>query len=252
MTAQQVLKITSSIDLRSHCYTSASWLSYFHGNRRAAADLQVPDKIDLPAGLHESLVASLQRFQVGESGDGQFLKKYAATANDPVYEQCIDLFVKEAQGHAGMLAQIIKSMDGSLLKDHWSASAFVTLRRMFGLKTEVFVLLIAEIIGKTFYKTLADRIDNKTLKDAFSLLVIDEIFHLEFHCSFMQGQTKEFSALARKAVYYLWFALFYAASLVFILDHGRVFKAINVSRKAFLEDCTNTFKRTATKVLAAE
>ncbi len=250
MSAQQVLKITSSIDLRSHTYTSASWLSYFHGNKSAAAEIIFPEKIILPAELRQSLVASLQRFQIGESGDGQHLKKYAAAANDPVYEQCIDLFVKENQSHAGMLAQIIKSMDGSLLAGHWSQRAFVILRRMFGLKTEVFVLMIAEIIGKCFYKSLADRIDNKILKDAFSLIVIDEIFHLEFHCSFMGEQTRHYSPLFRRVLSYLWFALFYGAALVFILDHSRVFQAIKVSRSDFLDQCTSTFKRTSSKVLS--
>jgi len=249
MSAQQVLKITSSIDLRSHTYTSSSWLSYFHGNKSGASEILFPEKIVLPSELQQSLLASLQRFQIGESGDGQHLKKYAAAVNDPVYEQCIDLFVKENQSHAGMLAQIIKSMDGSLLAGHWSERAFVMLRRMFGLKTEVFVLMIAEVIGKCFYKNLADHIDNKTLKEAFSLIVIDEIFHLEFHCSFMSEQTRQYSAVFRQVLSYLWFALFYAAALVFIFDHGRVFQAIKVSRSAFLSQCTSTFKRTASKVL---
>ena len=129
----------------------------------------------------------MQRFQIGESGNGTHLRKYATTTKDPTYEQCIDLFVREEQGHARLLAQLIKSLEGTVLTRHWSELAFVALRRMLGLKTEVFVLLIAEIIGKCFYKACADRLQNKTMKDVFSAIVMDEIFHLEFHCHATAG-----------------------------------------------------------------
>jgi hypothetical protein len=168
---------------------------------------------------------------------------------DPIHEQCIDLFIKEEQGHALVLAQMIKSMDGTLLSWHWSDLAFVAVRRMFGLKTEVFMLLIAETVGKCFYKACADHLKNKTLRDTFSLLVMDQIFHLEFHCSFLDQQMLQYPPAFRQAVYYLWTALFYAACLLFIADHWSALNALNVSPKIFLQDCSSTFHRAADRIL---
>jgi len=251
MTAQQLVNTGSSQGVASGSFSSAHWLSYFQGNKTTKVDIiNWPDKVVVPPALGPSLVRSLQRFQIGESGNGTHLRKYATTTKDPTYEQCIDLFVREEQGHARLLAQLIKSLEGTVLTRHWSELAFVALRRMLGLKTEVFVLLIAEIIGKCFYKACADRLQNKTMKDVFSAIVMDEIFHLEFHCSFMNTQMLRYPAATRQLVFYAWTALFYAACLVFIADHQPALRALNVSPKAFLHDCSSTFYRAADRTLS--
>src|SRR5262249_4075085 len=89
--------------------------------------------------LRGPLINSLQRFQIGETGEGKHLRKHARTLNDPMYEECIDLFIKEEQFHARVLAQMIQSLDGTLLTWHWTDLAFIGLRRVMHLKTEVFI-----------------------------------------------------------------------------------------------------------------
>jgi rubrerythrin len=230
-------------------FSSAHWLTYFNDNRQARVDITFPNQIAVPVSLRTPLLRSLQRFQIGETGEGKHLRKYASRMKDPVYEECIDLFIKEEQFHASVLAQMIQSMDGTLLSWHWSSLAFIALRRMLGLKTEVFILLIAEIIGKCFYKTCADHLDNRLLSDAFSLIVLDEIGHLEFHCSFLQEQMKPFPYAVRRGVHYAWCMLFVTACLVFIADHKRSLIALNVLPRDFMQDCSNTFHRAAMRAL---
>jgi len=249
MTLQQFITGEQSVSLDRDTFNSANWLSYFIGNQQVRNDFVVADKLDLATDLSKPLIKSWQRFQIGESGEGKHLLKYAAATNDNVYQQCIALFIKEEQGHALLLSQTIKAAGGTLLQGHWSAALFTAIRRMLGLKTEIFILLIAEIIGKCFYKTCADHLDNKKAKDIFALIVMDEIFHLEFHSSFMRTTMKRHSAVLRQTVYYLWTALFFAASLVFILDHHSALKALKVSPHAFFKDCRDTFKRAAVRIL---
>jgi hypothetical protein len=249
MTAEQLLNTGSSLALGGHSFSSASWLSYFQANKSAEAGITAADKINVAEAVRTPLIRSLQRFQIGQSGDGKHLKKYAATLLDPAYERCVDLFVKEEQGHARILAQTINAMDGALLTWHWSNLIFIAVRRALGLKTELSILLIAEIIGKCFYKCCADRLVNRALRDTFSLIVLDEIFHLEFHCSFMARQMQHSPQFLRTLFYYCWTAFFYAACLVFIADHWRALQALNVMPQAFLKDCSSTFQRIASKVL---
>jgi hypothetical protein len=230
-------------------FSPDDWLSYFQINRETRADITFPDRLSVDAEVRAPLIKSLKRFQIGETGEGRHLRKYASLMNDPVYEECIDLFVKEEQFHARVLAQIIQSLDGTLLSWHWTDLAYICLRRMLGLKTEVFIMLIAEIIGKCFYRVCADNLDNRLLSDAFSLIVLDEIGHLEFHTHFLQDRTQAFPHIVRRGVHYAWCILFVTACLVFIADHKRTLAALKVTPRDFMRDCLNTFHRTATRAL---
>jgi len=252
MTIKQVARVENDsliVDRIERSFSSAEWLLYFQNNKRDRVDLKFENDSWIPLAVRVPLIRSLQRFQIGETGEGKHLRKYARRTNDPKYVECIDLFIKEEQYHALVLAQMIQSMDGVLLTWHWSNLAFIGLRRMLGLKTELFILLIAEIIGKCFYNACAGSLENPRMRDAFSLIVLDEIAHLEFHCEFLHDQMKPFSHAIRQACYLVWSVLFLAACLVFIADHIRAFKAINISPRDFLNDCSNTFRRSAMKTL---
>lgn len=230
-------------------FSPDDWLSYFQINRATRAEITFPDRLSMEAALRAPLLKSLQRFQIGETGEGRHLRKYASLMNDEVYEQCIDLFVREEQYHARVLAEMIQTLDGTLLSWHWTDLAYICLRRMLGLKTEVFIMLIAEIIGKCFYRACADNLDNRMLSDAFSLIVLDEIGHLEFHTHFLQDRTRAYPSFVRRGVHYAWCTIFVTACLVFIADHKSTLAALKVTPGDFMRDCLNTFHRTATRAL---
>jgi hypothetical protein len=256
MTSQQLMQNSgesqTTADAVGDSFSAEHWLLYFEENKSARVNIHFPTQIAVPPAVRTPLLRSLQRFQLGETGEGKHLKKYAGTINDPIYEKCIDLFIKEEQFHARVLAQMIQAMDGTLLTWHWSDFAFVGLRRMLGLKTEIFILLIAEIIGKCFYRVCANKLADEKLSDAFSLIVLDEIGHLEFHCSFMSRQVRHFPAFLRRAVYYCWSVLFFASCFVFIADHRAALDALKVSPGEFMQDCTRMFDRAAARTLPLE
>jgi hypothetical protein len=229
-------------------FSASEWLLYFQHNRQSRVNINLSNAGSMPLANKSPLLRSLQRFQIGESGEGKHLRKFAQLVNDPVYEECIDLFLKEEQYHALVLAQIIQSMNGTLLNWHWSDIAFIGLRRMLGLKTELFILLIAEIIGKCFYKTCAHSLENTQLSDTFALIVLDEIAHLEFHCEFLHDQLKLLPPVVKRLCYYSWCLIFFSACLVFVSDHASTLKALKVQPRDFFNDCADTFYRAATKI----
>ncbi|MBS2006755.1 MAG: hypothetical protein JST01_06940 [Cyanobacteria bacterium SZAS TMP-1] len=249
MTSQQLVDNGRITAVERSIFSSSQWLSYFENNWKNKARPALPEKIALADNVRQPIIRSLQRFQIGESGDGTYLKKFAAASNDPIYEQCIDLFVKEENTHATILAQMISGLDGQLITWHWSNLLFTNLRRMVGLKTELFVLLIAEIIGKCFYKVCADNLEDRAMKDTFTAIVMDEIFHLEFHSTFMRKAMHNYSHTARRLVYFGWYALFFGACVVFIADHRAALKALKVTPTAFFKDCMGTFDHAAAKSL---
>ncbi|MBX9949887.1 MAG: hypothetical protein K2Y39_12035 [Candidatus Obscuribacterales bacterium] len=250
--ALEEAKESSSLALNEEGFSSKRWLAYFQENKKSCPQIVIPATVNIPAAMRPPLIHSLQRFQIGETGEGKHLKKFAARMNDPDYEKCIDMFIKEEQHHARILAQMIAGMDGTLLSWHWSDLVFIALRRLLHLKTEIFVLLIAEVIGKCFYRTCSANLEDPLLSDAFSLIVLDELGHLEFHCGFLRKQFENSPVLVRKFVLLCWSWLFYCACSVFIADHKRALMALNVQPKQFLEDLHTTFRICSRRSLSLE
>lgn len=245
-------KKSSNLALNEEGFSSKRWLAYFQENKKSCPQIVIPDRVNVSPSIRPPLIRSLQRFQIGETGEGKHLKKFATKMNDPVYEQCIDMFIKEEQHHARILAQMIASMDGTLLTWHWSDLVFIGLRRLLHLKTEIFVLLIAEVIGKCFYRTCSANLEDALLSDAFSLIVLDELGHLEFHCGFLRNQFENSPVFVRQFILICWSALFYCACHVFISDHKPALAALKVSPKQFRNDLYTTFRICSQRSLSLE
>lgn len=233
-------------------FSSAEWLAYFESNKKNKQPIVWPQYLDIPFSVRVPIIKSLQRFQVGETGDGTHLRQYAKTLNDPLYEQCIDLFIKEENGHAQILARVIELMDGYLITWHWSDYAFVTMRHLLGLKTEIFIILTAEIVGKSFYRACADRLPEPCLRAIFSDIVLDEIAHLKFHWSFMRKEMSPCPHFARWLIYYFWSAVFLGISCVFVVDHREALRALGRTPRDFLHECFRQFRQDARPALLLE
>src|SRR5260370_32900502 len=109
-----------------------SWLNYFKANRIHRHAIPWERDINIDPCLHAPLIRSLRRFQVGESGEGRHLRRQAARSGDADYQAAIDLFIKEEQEHARLMAGILKKLNAPVLGHHWSDSCFILLRRLFG------------------------------------------------------------------------------------------------------------------------
>src|SRR5579885_3533212 len=143
MSNQQLVHLPSSDgEGAKKSFNSSDWRDYFEENRKSRPAIRVPNEIVLDETLRQPLLKSLQTFQIGESGDGRHLRKYAKKLGDPVYMQCMDMFIKEEQNHSQMLAAVILALNGTLINWHWSDLVFIGLRRLFHLKTELFILMI--------------------------------------------------------------------------------------------------------------
>jgi len=63
-----------------------SWLEYFEDNRSKRPLVPWEQGIHVPPHLRDPLIRSLQKFQLGESGEGRNLKRHARETGDTVYE----------------------------------------------------------------------------------------------------------------------------------------------------------------------
>ncbi len=226
------------------------WLQYFEHNRKHRREIPWQNGITIAPTVRAPLIHSLQRFQVGESGEGRHLRKQAATINDPVYLAAIDLFIKEEQEHARLMSKALQLMNAKLLRHHWSDACFILLRRIFGLNQELLVLLMPEMIAKRFFRALHDGAKDPVLRAVFAQIMHDEEGHLAFHVDFLQRALAPLSLPARIIHRCLWRVFFRLSCLVVIVDHRAILRQMGVSPARFWWDCGLIFDEVAAGIFS--
>ncbi|MEU7019549.1 ferritin-like domain-containing protein [Streptomyces sp. NPDC046203] len=209
----------------------ADWVAAFHAERRRRDTLGDPlwgQGSRLPAAL----VRSIQRFQVGEDGDGAQLLAKARRAGIPGYGEAAALFIAEERDHARMLA----AAGAGTLDGHWTDAAFVRLRRTLGLRTEVLVLMVAEVVALRYYRALRDGTDDPLVTEVAGRILADEERHVPFHCRRLRADLGGGPRPVRRGTTAVWRGLVAGAALVVAYDHGPALRALGVSRTAFFRD----------------
>jgi hypothetical protein len=222
---------------------SDRWLSYFLHNRT--------NRIPIPweRGVHPepcwrvALITSLQRFQVGETGKGMHLMRGAQTTGDATYVEAMRLFIEEENEHARLLAKILTQLDAPLLEHHWSAGAFIAVRHVAGLRAELLVLLVAEMLAKRYYRALCDGGSDEVLRAVFTQIIRDENGHVAFHCDTLRQALAHWPFTKRRAMQIGWRAAYRVACLLVLLDHRDVLRACGLSPLQFWRECGEVFDR---------
>lgn len=201
------------------------------------------------AALHPAVRASVQRFQVGEDGDGANLVAKADEAGDRDYARAVRLFVAEEQNHARLLARLLAAGGAPTLTGHWSDTVFVRLRRLMGLRMELLVLLIAEVVALRYYRALRDAATDPLTSDVAGRILADEERHVPFHCERLHVSLARLPRPVRRPVMLVWRLLLLAVSVVVAADHGRALRRLGVRRSEFVADVARSATTVARAVL---
>ncbi|MEU6664998.1 ferritin-like domain-containing protein [Streptomyces sp. NPDC046727] len=202
------------------------------------------------ATLPSAVWASIQRFQVGEDGDGASLVGRADLAGDPDYARAARLFVAEEQHHAVLLARLLAAGGMPTLTGHWSDTVFVRLRRLMGLRMELLVLMLAEVVALRYYRALRDGTDDPLTSDVAGRILADEQRHVPFHCARLHTSFAQLPRPLRRPLLALWRLLLLAACLVVAADHGPALRRLGVGRRRFTADVMASADAVVSAVLA--
>lgn len=223
------------------------WLDYFENNRKQRLQIPWHESHELDPAALAAIVRSLQRFQVGESGEGTHLRRQAAQRGDPIYQSCIELFIREEQEHARLMAAFLGQVGAPLLTHHWTDACFIFLRHLFSLEQELLVLLVPEIIAKRYFRALKEGTAHLSahrtettgpLMAMCKQILHDEEGHVAFHVEYLQPIFAGWPLWKRIVTHVGWKLLFQAACLVVILDHRHALRSAGVSAAQFWWDCT--------------
>ncbi|MEU7484531.1 ferritin-like domain-containing protein [Streptomyces sp. NPDC042319] len=212
----------------------AEWTRHFTAEaegRRRAGD---PDWAR-GARAPEAVWRSLQKFQVGEDGDGANLIGKADTAGDADYAAAVRLFVAEEQNHARLLARLLAAGGRPTLTTCWSDRTFVRLRRLLGLRTELLVLMVAELVAVPYYRAVRDGAEDPLVSEVAGRILADERRHIPFHCRRLHASL---DALPGRPLRVLtmagWRLLMLGATAFVALDHGAALRRLGVRRVRFI------------------
>ena len=219
------------------------WIQYYEKHRQRHA-VETYDWSAAPPDAArpdiKALAGSLAIFQLGESGGGTRLRRYAdaLTAADLTfagYSRAVELFIKEENAHAELLKQMVRRLGGTLLRKQWSNSVFRFVRNAMGLEFNVQILLSAELIARGYYGLLARHAPDAVIREACLRITRDEVGHIAFHVDFFRQRLAAWPTW-RAILWRMQFRLlFQCADLVVWWDHGPALRGCGISRRLFRE-----------------
>ena len=223
--------------------TPDRWVAEFTAEAARRASRGDPDWT-LGARLHPAIVRSVQRFQVGEAGDGANL--IAKSARDSTeYAAAVRLFVAEERNHARMLAELLTAAHADTIASHWSDVVFVRLRRALGLRLELLVLMCAEVVALRYYRALRDGSTDPLATDVAGRILADEERHVPFHCA----RLRTAFGRATRPVVASWRLALFGVAVVVAVDHGPALSRLGVTRRRFVGDVVALGRRVAAGIL---
>lgn len=160
------------------------WITHFKTNHHHRLQIDFTAEPILAPQEKRLICPSVQRFQMGEASEGRFLlrcaERYAIRNHAPEYLAAMKWFVREENWHSAYLRKYmdyhrIPVRTHSVLND-----IFRILRKSGGLKSEVIVLVTAEIIALSYYRALAESVASPALKSICRQMLKDELPHIVF------------------------------------------------------------------------
>ncbi len=231
------------------------WIQHYQSNTHLNDDMQLPlGDCELPDAIRQPIARSLAIFQLGESGGGTRLKRYARViaphGQFQGYQRAIDLFVAEEQSHAALLGRLIAHLGQPMIKKQWTNSIFRWLRNLVNLEFNIQVLLTAELVAEVYFGMLYLRCADPAVRQVSIKLLRDEMKHLEFQRQFLAERLQGFTPAARR-VWFVQFSLIHRfVAFVVSWDHRTCLRAVHVSPAAFRARCAQSLERFTSRLQA--
>ena len=215
------------------------WIAHFERNRlyRSEPDWSAPVSIPQPALA--PLVRSLEQFRLGDGGgpDSLIARDAERFRNQtPEMRAIVDFWFAEEAEHSRLLGRAVDRFGGRRITSHWSFTAFCLCRRALGVRFELQVLLLTELVSTAYYRVLLGHSPDAPLAAMCGLILRDEAGHVAFHRDRLAAAGRSPLGLGGA----LWQGQFwlcgYAAATMLWLNHGPCLTAIGGSRAEYFQE----------------
>jgi hypothetical protein len=162
----------------------ARWIGYFERNRshRREPDWAAPVTV-APRAL-APLLKSLEQFRLGDGGGPASLIAHEAErfrGRSKEMRTIVDYWFAEEAEHARLLGRAVQRFGGRFIRSHWSFTAFCFCRRALGVRFELQVLLLTELVSTAYYRLIRNHSPDAALTAVCELILRDEAGHVAFH-----------------------------------------------------------------------
>lgn len=209
--------------------TSREWFNYFEYNLTI-------DRIDwnlrpsLTSAETETILRSLQAWQLGETSDGHNLLRaafhYAKKTGDSDYVKAIRLFIKEEQKHGHNLGRYLDMAHQHRLKKDWGDTLFRKVRYLNNsMELWTLAVITVESAAQLFYQSLKDATGCELLKQVCTDILIDEVAHIHFQAERLQTIFNDKRPVLKPATAYFYRIFFLCTGALVWWAHRKVFKA---------------------------
>jgi hypothetical protein len=130
------------------------WLAHFRTNRESRPEPDWDTPVTLPSAIVARLVRSLEQFHLGDGGGpAGLIARDAETfrSSSEAVRELVDLWFDEEKEHSRLLCGAVRRFGGHPISGHWSFAVFCWVRRWFGVRFELTVLLLTEITSTAYY-----------------------------------------------------------------------------------------------------
>lgn len=174
----------SILNSRMISFTYGQWVRYFQENAKKRLKIPFTQEGFLDDSAKNLIFPSIKTFERGENSEGAYLKtaaeEFSNKIEDPSYGEAVQLFIQEENVHSDYLARYMRWHGISKKRRSSLNRIFQILRRTMGIRSEVTVLVTAEIIALSYYSALGNAADSKALKSICRQMLHDELPHIVF------------------------------------------------------------------------
>jgi hypothetical protein len=232
-------------------FDASKWIRHFQTNQDNRSEPAWDSALRLDAKVIEKLLPSIQQFQLGDGGGPASLIARDAAAyrnSSEGIRTLTDLWFKEEREHSRLLGKAVERLGGKPIKSHWSFSAFCACRRLIGVRAELQILLLTELVSTAYYTVLERHVDDWPLQDMCSLILRDEAGHVSYHCDRLAADATD------KGLFWVlqfWLCGYAAATMLWV-NHGRCLYPLGARSAEYFREVRFQISRFVHKLFSAQ
>ena len=222
------------------------WIDHFERNRRDRPEPDWSAPVTVPRKILAALLPSLEQFRLGDGGGPACLiardaERFRSRSTE--MRAIVDSWFAEEAEHARLLGCGVDRFGGRRITSHWSFTAFCLCRRGLGVRFELQVLLLTELVSTAYYRVLRRHSPDPPLAAMCGLILRDEAGHVAFHRDRLAAAGRSPLGLGGA----LWQGQFllcgHAAATVLWTSHGACLTAIGGSRAEYFQEVRRELRR---------
>jgi hypothetical protein len=222
------------------------WIEHFKRNRQNRPEPDWTAPVNINPHMLAPMLRSIEQFRLGDGGGPASLIAYDADGFRNRTEEMrtiVDLWFKEEAEHARLLGCAVKRFGGRIITSHWSFTVFCLCRRVLGVRFELQVLTLTELVSTAYYRMLRHHSPDGPVAAMCELILRDEAGHVAFQRERIATSGCPKPGL-RGLLWRIQFLLFgYAAGTMLWVNHAPCLKAIGGSRAEFYSEVTRQLVR---------